>query len=186
MNVSPAPGRGTLRTSSRTRDGNRDDLITVHHGDPVVLALQVYLLNWREVDLAGAWWHEEERVPTPIPLFRDQGPQGPRGRLDNQTQKTIGLEQARPFGASLVDRQLLAKRKILKDEAPAAGQSQVEQSNEPENEGDHCYQSARTPDPAVKRAWAQALQSKWLRSFGERQELLEASAGNFRPPAGTI
>ena len=38
----------------------------------------------------------------------------------------LGLAQARSFGVSLVDCQLLAKRQILKDEAPAAGESQVE------------------------------------------------------------
>ena len=78
-------------------------------------------------------------------------------------EQAIGLAQARSFGASLVDRQLPAKRKILKDEAPAVGESQVEQSNEPENEG------ARTADPVVKGDWAQALQSKRLRIFGEGQ-----------------
>ncbi len=93
---------------------------------------------------------------------------GPAVRQPDPEQ-AIGLAQARSFGASLVDRQLLAKRKILKDEAPAVGESQVEQSNEPENEGNHCYQSARTADPVVQGAWAQALQSKRLRIFGEGQ-----------------
>ena len=79
----------------------------------------------------------------------DRAPIGPAVRQPDPEQ-AIGLAQARSFGASLVDRQLPAKRKILKDEAPAVGESQVEQSNEPENERNHCYQSARTADPVSR------------------------------------
>ena len=49
------------------------------------------------------------------------------------------------------------------------GQSQVEQSNESEDEGNHCYQNVRTADSAVQANLAQAPQSKRLRSFGEGQ-----------------
>ena len=79
----------------------------------------------------------------------DRAPIGPAVRQPDPEQ-AIGLAQARSFGVSLVDRQLLAKRQILKDEAPAVGESQVEQSNEPENEGNHCCQSARTADPVSR------------------------------------
>ena len=103
----------------------------------------------------------------------DRTPIGPAARQPHPEQ-AIGLAQARSFGVSLVDRQLLAKRQILKDEAPAAGQSHVEQSNEPEEEGNHCYQNARTANPAVKGVWAQAPQSKRLRTFGEAQRFASA------------
>ena len=63
----------------------------------------------------------------------DRAPIRPEARQPDPEQ-TIGLPQARPFDASLVDGQLLAQRKILKDEAPAAGESEVDQSNEPEKE----------------------------------------------------
>ena len=98
----------------------------------------------------------------------DRTPIGPAARQPDPEQP-IGLAQARSFGVSLVDCQLLAKRQILKDETPAARESQVQQPNEPEDEGNHCYQNARTADPAVKGVWAQAPQSKRLRTFGEAQ-----------------
>jgi hypothetical protein len=41
-------------------------------------------------------------------------------------EQAIDLAQARPFGVSLVDRELLAKSKILESETPAAGESQVD------------------------------------------------------------
>jgi len=50
---------------------------------------------------------------------------GPAARQPDPEQ-AIGWAQARSFGVALVDCQLLAKRQILKDEAAAAGQSQVE------------------------------------------------------------
>ena len=86
----------------------------------------------------------------------DRTPIGPAARQPDPEQ-AIGLAQVRSFDVSLVDGQLLAKSQILKDEAPAAGQSQVEQSNEPEDEGNHCYQNARTADSAVKRTWRKLL-----------------------------
>ena len=98
----------------------------------------------------------------------DRTPIGPAARQPDPEQP-IGLAQARSFGVSLVDCQLLAKRQILKDETPAARESQVQQPNEPEDEGNHCYQNSRTADPAVKGVWAQAPQSKRLRTFGEAQ-----------------
>ena len=52
-------------------------------------------------------------------------PIGPAARQPDPEQ-AVGLAQARSFGVSLVDSQLLAKREILKDEASAAGESQVE------------------------------------------------------------
>ena len=98
----------------------------------------------------------------------DRTPIGPAARQPDPEQP-IGLAQTRSFSVSLVDCQLLAKRQILKDETPAARESQVQQPNEPEDEGNHCYQNARTADPAVKGLWAQAPQSKRLRTFGEAQ-----------------
>ena len=55
----------------------------------------------------------------------DRTPIGPAARQPDPEQ-AIGWAQARSFGISLVDCQLLAESQILKDEAPAAGQSQVE------------------------------------------------------------
>jgi len=82
----------------------------------------------------------------------DRAPTGPTaGQPDPKD--TIGLTQPRAFDASLVDSELLTKREILKDEAPAARQSQVQQPNETKNKKDHDYQSARTAHPAVKEAW---------------------------------
>ena len=51
----------------------------------------------------------------------------PLQQRDHQThEQAIGLAQARPFDASLVSRELLTKSKILKSEASAAGENQVE------------------------------------------------------------
>ena len=52
--------------------------------------------------------------------INDRAPIGLAVRQPDPEQ-AIGLAQARSFGASLVDSQLLAKRKILKGEAPTAG-----------------------------------------------------------------
>ena len=54
------------------------------------------------------------------------------------------MAQARPFDASLVNRELLTKSKILKSEAPAARDNQLEQANERGNQLNHCYQDVRT------------------------------------------
>ena len=82
----------------------------------------------------------------------DRAPTGPTaGQPDPED--TIGLTQPRAFDASLVDSELLTKSEILKDEAPAARHSQVQQPNETKNKRDHGYQSARMAGPAVKGAW---------------------------------
>ncbi len=98
----------------------------------------------------------------------DRTPIGPAARKPDPEQP-IDLAQARSFGTSVVDSELLAKREILEDETPAARESQVQQPNELEDEGNHCYQNARTADPAVKGVWAQTPQSKRLRTFGQAQ-----------------
>ena len=67
----------------------------------------------------------------------DRAPTGSAVRQQDP-ERAIGLAQARPSGASLIDRSLLAKREILKDEAPAAGKRQVEPPNEPENKWNVC------------------------------------------------
>ena len=78
-----------------------------------------------------------------------RAPVGPTARQPDPEQ-AIGLAEAGPFGAALVDGQLLAKSEVLKSEAPAAGESEVDQSNERGKQGDHCYQNVRTADSAVK------------------------------------
>ena len=82
----------------------------------------------------------------------DRAPTGPTAEQPDPAD-TIGLTHPRPFDASLVDSELLTKSEILKDEAPAARQSQVQQPSETKNKWDHGYQSARIAGPAVKGAW---------------------------------
>ena len=85
----------------------------------------------------------------------DRTPIGPAARQPDPEQP-IGLAQARSFGVSLVDCQLLAKRQILKDETPAARESQVQQPNEPEDEGNHCYRM-RERRTRLSRAYGRKL-----------------------------
>ncbi len=84
--------------------------------------------------------------------LNDSAPIGPTARQPDP-EDTIGLTQPRAFDASLVNSELLTKSEILKDEAPAARQSQVQQPNETKNKRDHGYQSAHMAGPAVKGAW---------------------------------
>ena len=84
-------------------------------------------------------------------LDNDNGraPIAPTARQPDPEQ-AIGLARARPFDASLENRESLTKSEILKSEAPAAGEKQAEQSNERGNQLNHCCQDVRTAGLAVQ------------------------------------
>ena len=86
------------------------------------------------------------------PTQEDESRSSEHGSPDHNIYEddTIQFLDTTPFDASLVNRELLTKSKIAKSETPAVGENQVEQSNERENQLNHCYQNVRTAGLAVK------------------------------------